>query len=177
MRVLLLLLSIFFSACTVLPSPEQKTAAAINAQLGMAYLEQHQLIAAKQKLLLALEQYPADPLVNDAFAYFLEKSGSIPNAEKYYLRAIQLAKHPGKELNNYGTFLFRQQRYAAALQVFQQATQDLYYLTPASAYANAGFAALKLKNNALAKEYFSKSLAFDPNNQRVKLQLKAEGRQ
>ncbi len=69
--------------------------AKINSQLGMAYLEQKNVQRSKQKLLLALEQGPDIPEPWYSMAYFLEATGNPIEAQKYYLKAMQIAPQRG----------------------------------------------------------------------------------
>jgi type IV pilus assembly protein PilF len=159
MRFLLLMFFVLCVAgCAASRNPE---AAEINARLGLEYLGQHEVPLAKQKLLLALTQDANSPAVNDAFAYFLEKTDKPEMAEDYYWRAIKYGKDSGTALNNYGTYLYRQKRYHEALQYFLLATKDIKYLNVAGAYENAGFAALKLHDKKSAQNYFHLALQTD----------------
>lgn len=126
-------------------------------KLGILYLNQGDMVRSKEKLLIALKQQPNQYMVQDAYGYFLEKTGEPKLAEQYYLKALQLASDKGEALNNYGTYLYRQNRYHEALKYFLRATADQNYLHPAKAYQNAGLAALALKNKALAKKYFKEA--------------------
>lgn len=145
--------------------------AKINAQLGIAYLERHNIQRAKQKLLLALEQAPDTPEPWYAMGYFLETTGNKADAKTYYLHAIDLAPQRGDVQNNYGTYLCRTGQYDAAIQHFMMAVQDHNYLDPADAYENAGMCALKIPNNRMARNYFSTALLQDPSKPNALLGL------
>src|SRR5262245_31527507 len=79
------------------------TAARIHSQLALAYLEQQDVVHAKQKMLLAQKEAPKDAAVWSMTGYFFEKTGQMQAAQKAYLQSIYLAKHPGAARNNYGT--------------------------------------------------------------------------
>lgn len=134
------------------PSAQQlNDAAQINIKLGLYYLQQHNLVQAKTKLLLALAQAPNNVLAHDAFGYFLETSeGDFAGAEKYYRQALTLALHEsgnapnndssGIAHNNYGAFLYRQHRCTGALTQFDLAASNPNYLNTANAHINAQLA-------------------------------------
>lgn len=143
-------------------SAQLDEAAQINVQLGIYYLEQKDIAAAKAKLLLALAQAPRNALINDAAAYFYEKTGDDSIAEHYYQKAIALAPKAGAAHNNYGAFLYRQHRYQEALAQFIAATADAAYLNTAAAYENAGRAAIALEDKQEARRYFEKAITIDP---------------
>jgi type IV pilus assembly protein PilF len=157
--ILLLQCSLLIQACSTIDT-------SANVNLGLAYLEQNKPELAKYRLLLALEQAPGDDIVQDAFAYYLEKTGAFAQAKQHYLLAIHIAKHSGAAKNNYGTFLCRRGQYTEAIQYFLAASQDLYYLNTANAYENAGLCALKIPATKQAKEYFAKALAINPSRTR-----------
>jgi type IV pilus assembly protein PilF len=137
--------------------------AKINTQLGIAYLEQGSVFRAKQKLLLALEEAPQIPETWYSMAYFYETTGNNAQANKYYLKSIQIAPKRGDVQNNYGTYLCRIGNYKDSIQHFLLAAEDTNYLDTASAYENAGLCALKIPNRRQAMAYFKRAVAGDPN--------------
>jgi type IV pilus assembly protein PilF len=151
---------------------DKKVATAkINTQLGMAYLEQHNIQRAKRKLLMALEEAPNIPDTWYSMGYFLEVTGDKDQAKVYYLKSLALAPERGDVQNNYGTFLCRNGQYKASIEHFQLAAKDINYIDTASAYENAGLCALKMPNKKLALMYFDKSLQQDPERASINLEL------
>lgn len=136
--------------------------AKINAQLGIAYLEQKNVQRAKQKLLLALQQGPNIPEPWYSMAYFLEATGNSVEAKKYYLKAVEVAPTRGDAQNNYGTFLCRSGHYKESIEHFMIAANTSDYLDPAAAYENAGLCAMKIPAYKQAGEYFNQALLKDP---------------
>lgn len=158
---------IFLSACATQSIPTEDESrkiktAKINAQLGMSYLEQHDVIRAKQKLLLALDQEPEIPETLYSMAYFFESTGDIAKANQYYLKALKVAPKRGDVNNNYGTYLCRMGQYQKSIQYFLIAANDTNYLNPADAYENAGLCALKMNARKQAKIYFQHAINQDP---------------
>lgn len=142
-------------------SAETRTAK-INAQLGIAYLEQQRIFLAKKKLLLALKQDPTIPEPWYSMAYYYETTGNTKEADEYYQKAIEVSKGRGDAENNYGTFLCRTGKYKEAVNHFVIAAKDSEYLTPADAYENAGLCASRIAGDNHAAEYFNKAIANDP---------------
>lgn len=156
------------SSCSTnkVPTQEEQTktkTAKINAQLGIAYLEQNNIQRAKQKLLLALDQAPNIPETWYSMAYFFEATGNADEAKQYYLKAIEVAPKRGDAHNNYGTFLCRNGEYKTSVHHFLVAVQDRAYLDPADAYENAGICAAKIPDNERAAFYFQQALSEDPS--------------
>lgn len=136
--------------------------AMINAKLGIAYLEQNDVQRAKQKLLMALDQGPGIPEPWYSMGYFLETTGNMAEANKYYLKAIQIAPKRGDTHNNYGTFLCHSGQYQASIKHFMIAATTMDYLDPAAAYENAGLCAMKMHAYQQAAGYFQQALLKDP---------------
>ena len=157
----LISISFFLFSCATL-NQKQINLAQANTDLGFYYLNHGNMVLAKEKLLLAIQENPKSPEANDAMGYFLEKVGDFTVAENYYLRAIQFGENKGAYQNNYGTYLYRQHRYDEAIKVFVFATEDPSYLSSGNAYKNAGLAALKLGNKEQARVFFAKATMNDP---------------
>ncbi len=171
---LLIILINFIPACTTQKFSSQKEnlpAAEINAQLSLSYLQLGDVERAKQKILLAHQQAPHDPLIWYSQAYFLEKTGESVAAEKAYLKAISLANHNGAAHNNYGAFLCRRGRYSSAISQFLLASQDPDYLHVGDTYENAGICAMKIPDTTLARKFFQQALAANPDLPEAKLRL------
>lgn len=162
------------TACSTTKSPEEDkkiATAKINTQLGIAYLEEHNIGRAKRKLLMALEEAPSIPETWYAMGYFLEATGEKTQAEKYYLKAVSLAPQRGDVQNNYGTFLCRSGKYQEAIEHFRLAAKDIRYVDTADAYENAGLCALKIPDKKLALDFFNKSIQQDPERPSANLAL------
>lgn len=139
-----------------------KKAALLNIELGQRYLEQGQISRAKKKLVHALELAPKLPEAHTTMGYFFETVGDNTMAEKYYRKAIFLAKSQGVFHNNYGVFLCGQARYKEADKEFLIATKDYNYSKTAEAYENAGLCALKANDATKAEGYFKIAVRYDP---------------
>jgi type IV pilus assembly protein PilF len=166
--LLLFVLSSLTACHTLTSTPDsghdkKVTAAGLNIQLGMAYLERHEVQRAKQKFLKALREAPQLPEVWYSLAYYFEVTGDKPRATRCYLRALELAPKRGDTNNNYGTFLCRSHHYKDAIKHFLIATQDVEYLDTASAYENAGLCAELVPAPRAAISYFESALKQDPN--------------
>jgi type IV pilus assembly protein PilF len=152
-----------FDEASDMPTPRPKSEVAkINAQLGLAYLEQKNVQRAKLKLLLAMKQSPESPEPWYSMAYFLEATGNKSEARRHYLKAVQLAPLRGDVHNNYGTFLCHEGQYQESIKHFVIAANIPDYLDPAAAFENAGLCALKMSAYQQASGYFKQALARDP---------------
>jgi type IV pilus assembly protein PilF len=139
-----------------------QTAAHLNAELGLAYMEQGNNEEALKKLKHALELNPDSASANHYIAELYRKLGKTREAETHYRKALSLTPSDPMLLNNYGVFLCSQQRLDEALEKFQAAVKQAFYKTPEVAYDNAGLCALQIPDTAKAEEYFRNALRLNP---------------
>jgi len=170
LKIIWIFLVIFnlLTACHTLSSSEKTSAskktraASINIQLGMAYLDRHEILRAKQKFLTALHEAPQLPEVWYSLGYFFEKTGDQQRAAECYRKALELAPNRGDTNNNYGTYLCRTKHYQEAIKYFMKATRDSEYLDVASAYENAGLCSELIPQSQQAVKYFEEALKQEP---------------
>lgn len=137
-------------------------AAAINAQLGVGYLQEGEVERAKTKLLMAQKQDPHSSEVAGAMAYYYDTTGNTQEANRYYYQAYSWAKQKGDAANNYGVFLCQEKQYQKADRYFKKAIQDPNYVRTAQTYENMGLCHLAQNDTATAKTYFLQALRIDP---------------
>ncbi len=150
--------------------PNQQ-AAALQVKLGQGYLNQGELETARDKLQRALELDPRSVDAHTVMAVLQERIARHEIAEMHYRRAVELKPDGGAGNNNYGTFLCGRGRYDEAQPYFARAVQDPFYRTPAVAYANAGFCALKAGRVEEAETSLRSALEFEPRNAGVLFEL------
>jgi type IV pilus assembly protein PilF len=122
-------------------------AAKINIKLGLAYLEKGNLVEAERKLLQGLAEDPANYEGYDALGYLFERKAEVAIAAKYYVKAIEVAStNKGAAYNNYGAFLYRQQRYDEARKYFLLSARDDRYQNAEIARKNALMANQRIKS-------------------------------
>lgn len=101
-------------------SPSQE-AARENAHLVFNYLHRGYTDKAHEKLEIALQQAPRDPVILDTAGYYYEKIGILKIANRFYKQAVISAPYSGIAKNNYGAFLCRNGYYKESLPLFKQA--------------------------------------------------------
>lgn len=74
-------------------------------QLGLEYLQQGDMDAARQNLEKALDAAPQDYRTQLGMALYEQRIGENAAAEQRYRQALKLAPGNGTVLNNYGAFL------------------------------------------------------------------------
>jgi type IV pilus assembly protein PilF len=146
-------------------------AAAINLQLGIAYLKQGDLATAKEKLERARMQDPSNAQIRSALALLYERLGNDADADEQYRSAQKLAPDDPDVLNNYAIYLCRRGRVDEGVRRFEQAAKNRLYRTPWSAYTNAGVCLHNAKRDAEAQARFERALRFNPSYAEAAVQL------
>ncbi len=139
-------------------------------QLGIGYLQKGSTAQAKVPLKKALELDSSSAGAHAALALVFQTEMEPQLAEEHYRRALASASD-ARILNNYGSFLLEQQRYAEAYERFQQAAADNMYPERSRVYENLGRTALKLGQRSQALEHYEKSLRLDRNQPRVLVEM------
>ncbi len=132
-------------------------------ELGMAYLSQGNLDAAKQNLQKAVEGAPDDYRAQLGMALYEQKIGDNGAAQSRYQQALKLAPQNGTVLNNYGAFLCSLGQYVPAQQQFSAAANVPDYGQVADSLENAGYCFLKANQNEEARVLLSRALKIDPD--------------
>ena len=150
------------------PAREKKVsldeAASFNMTLGAQYLKQNNLDQAIAKLEKAVEQQPNLALAHTYLAFAYERYGETEKAAAHYSKAVKLDPNDPIALNNYGTFLCRQNNMTQSLQYFERAAANRRYQTPDAAMTNAGICAKKIPDYASADKYFRDAIRLNPRN-------------
>ena len=152
-KLLLLFIAIIITGCahhqnnssqpTMNPS---QTAARENAHLVFNYLHHGYTDKALEKLQIALQQAPNDPVILDTAGYYYEKTGQLKIADQFYKQAVTSAPNSGITKNNYGAFLCRNGYYKESLPYFKQAAITPNTPINREAYKNEQFCRLQMQS-------------------------------
>ncbi|MBD8492606.1 type IV pilus biogenesis/stability protein PilW [Pseudomonas syringae] len=140
-------------------------------QLGLGYFQQGQTERAKVPLKKALELDRNDPDANAALALVFQTEMEPELADQYYLKAIAASKDDARIVNNYGSFLYEQQRYKEAYARFEQAAADNLYPERSRVFESLGMTAQKLGEREQAREFFTRALRLNRSQPRALLEM------
>lgn len=140
-------------------------------ELGMGYLNQGEMAAAKYNFEKALDLSPGSVDASLAMAYYYQRVGDKSLAKNTYEKLLSSHSNNPDVLNNYGTFLCRNYEYDKADELFMKAVVQPKYLRMDDTYENAGVCASAAKNYVKAKEYYRLALGYNPNKLRLYLDL------
>ncbi len=174
---LVLCLSIFYiTGCAFEKSASkdgQNLADLLQRQLdlGVGYLQNQEYQRAKDKLNRALEIDPKSAPVHTTLGLLFQLEGEYDLAEQHFRTAI---KHDGEltqARNNYGAFLYSQQRYQEAVAQFSIAVKDRFYANRAVVFENLGVVYVTLDDQTSAENAFRNSIRLNPGQLRALLEL------
>ncbi|MCP1727329.1 type IV pilus assembly protein PilF [Natronospira proteinivora] len=170
---ILVFLLLFLTACTGTPErdTEREEAASSHLQLGVHYMRQGNLSAAKDNLEKSLEFDDRNAMAHSTIALLYEQINESRLAQRHYRRALRLDGDNPSVSNNYGTFLCRQGEYREAEEQLVQAAQNRLYQTPEVAWANAGSCVRRIPDYEAAEEYFRNALRLRSDYQEALRQM------
>ena len=119
-------------------------ARAAYVQLGLGYLQQGMTERAKVPLKKALEIDGSDPDANAALGLVFQSEMEPELADEHFRKALSSRPADARILNNYGSFLYEEQRYKEAYERFEQAAADTLYPERSRVFENLGMTAAKL---------------------------------
>lgn len=157
-----------------LPGTSSEDAAQYNMQLGISYLRQNNLQAARDKLEKALEQEPSLATAHAALGLVFERLEDPSGAERHYRRAVDLNGSDPDNLNALAVFTCsRRQKPEEALKLFDRAIAIPLSVSAANRpmlNTNAGTCAKRF-DLVRSENYLREALAEDPRFPDALLQL------
>lgn len=162
------------SSTSTLGDKNPARAAELRTQLAAEYIRTGELDKAKNELDQALKINTRSAEANLMMGVLLQQEGSPVNmkkAEDYFKRSINLNSNDPQARNNYGTYLFQQDRYADAIEQFKIAGSTLGYEQRFAALENMGRTYLKLGDVANAEQAFIQALQANRDAVISKLEL------
>lgn len=138
--------------------------------LAVGYLREGMSAQAKQPLQNVLDMNARDSEALGILALVFQHEMEPELAEEYFKRALS-SKRDTRTLNNYGGFLYEQERYEQAHAVFTEAAQDTMYLRRSRVFESLGLTALRLGQKDEAYVYFQRALRLDSRQSASLLEL------
>jgi type IV pilus assembly protein PilF len=139
----------------------------VLVELGQRYYARGEYEIALEKLQSALSIDPTSANGHTVIAILYETINDSERAAEHYRKSVQYGGRNGGILNNYGSWLCRQQRFDDADEHFRKALADPFYRSPESALANAGTCALAAGKFDVAENYLRQVLAARPEDEQA----------
>lgn len=126
--------------------------------LALGYIREGQTEEAKQPLVDALKIDPGSADVNGMIAYVFQLEQNYKDADEYFKKALVLDPSNSRILNNYGVFLFSQNRLDESKKYFLKALDDPFYSERSMVFENIGLVDLQQNNLVKAEDNFRQAL-------------------
>lgn len=145
----------------------------LRAHLDLAngYYETGDLARAKKPLEFALEIDPRSWEANNLLGRIYQREGEVDLAERHFRIAVRSAPDNARVRNDFGVFLYQQQRYGDAREQLRVAVEDPDNPLRSVAYENLGLASLAVGDRAAAREAFARAVTLDPRTATSLLEL------
>src|SRR5690606_33680590 len=98
---------------------------------------------AKRHLRNAVEIDPSNAEVHEGLGLVFQNTGEFELADQHFRRAVAADGNSSRIRNNYGAFLYQQQRYGDAEKQMEKVVADVLYESRPAAYVNLGLARMK----------------------------------
>lgn len=141
--------------------------------LGLQYLQAGNTVNAKTSVQRAIAIDSGYAPAYNAMALIFQAEQEFELAEEYFRKALAADKTSAMIHNNYGAFLFAQQRYDEACKQLNRATTDPFYQQRAQALENLGRCYLLTDSTDAAQEAFRRALAINGNRPVALVELSA----
>ncbi len=168
-RAILLVFALLLTGCTGLSSSSmlansKQTSVESYTQLGVRYLQAGDTVSAKASLQRALElDGDYAPALNGLGLVF-QTEQETKLAEDYFRQAVQADPDSAMVRNNFGAFLYSQNRFEEACAELARATEDPFYSQRAQAFENLGLCYRLIGKDSAATFVLERALTLSPDN-------------
>ncbi len=155
-----------FAGCAANKAKETSDGASADeaySRLGFEYLQTGDAGNAKAAFQKAIEINKGYAEAHNGLALTFQIEGDNALAEQYFRRATQLAPSSAMMHNNFGAFLFANERYQEACKELSRATEDPFYNRRSQAFENLGRCYRHLNRDDAAQHAFQRALQITAN--------------
>lgn len=139
--------------------------------LGAGYMRNGEYQRAKEYLNRAQAMKPKSAEVHSLFGLLFQLEGEDALAEDHFKAAIKQDPQSTRSRNNYGAFLFSEERYDEAVGQLEVAAKDLYYPGRAQVFENLGVSYARLGKMKPAEEAFVRAIDLNGGQPRALVEL------
>jgi len=190
LKILMMMIVVLslFACVTVTPESQQTDLqrATIHYQMAMANLQANNPTGALKELLLSVELDPDNAAIQIALAQTYQRKKAYPQAEKHYLKALDLSDNDPRYQNNLASLYLDLDEWDKAIYYFDLSAHNLLFVDTAVSITGKGYAyfkkgdyqaALGNLNEAIelapryASPYYFKSKIYHDTGDRIKEKL------
>lgn len=150
-------------SCTSTRIRNSEKASKLNAELGLAYVEQGRYEQGLAKLNKAIKMNPDNSKAYLYIAELYRRLNENERADDYFNKALDIDSEDSSINNNYGAFLCANKKYDKALKYLKLALLNPVYPDRGEVYENMGLCAEARGNIKDAREYYVQAINLKPN--------------
>lgn len=151
--------------------PDAAQKARVQYTLGVAELKSNNPTMALAKFLEAEKLDRRDPNIQEGLAQAYQRKGAYAEAEKHYLRAIELRGDEPRYFNNLGALYLDMQRPDDALPYLEKAAGNLLFANPEIPLTGIGIARFQKRDHLGAVAAYREALSKNPRYLEAYLRL------
>lgn len=160
----LLLACLLLSACA--PASQSKKddsqAADVHYKMAMAHMQGGNPTMALKELLQAVQKDPENSTIHVSLAQAYQQKKAYLQAERHYLKALELTLDEPRYQNNLGALYLDMERWDDAIELFDKASGNLLFERPHVAVAGKGYAFYRKGEYDKALLYYREAIALSP---------------
>lgn len=162
--VTMLLLLTLFACVPITPESKQSDVqrADIHYKLAQANLRSGNPTGALKELLVSVELDPDNAAIQVALAQTYQRKKAYQQAEKHYLKALELSDHDPRYQNNLASLYLDLEQWDKAIYYFDQSAHNLLFVDTAVSIAGKGYAYYKKNDFQTALGYLNESIELAP---------------
>ena len=160
-----MLLLLTLSACVpITPESQQSDVqrADIHYKMAQASLRSGNPTGALKELLLSVELDPDNAIIQISLAQTYQRKKAYPQAEKHYLKALELSDNDPRYQNNLASLYLDLEQWDKAIYYFDQSAHNLLFVDTPVSIAGKGYAYYKKNDFQTALGYLNESIELAP---------------
>ncbi len=134
----------------------------VHYKLGVSYLQANNPTMALKEFLQAVEYQPQDSANHVALAQAYQLKKSYLNAERHYLKALELEPGEPSYQNNLASLYLDMGEWQKAADYFAEAAGNLIFLNPHVALTGKGYALYRKGDHSAALASFDEAMEAEP---------------
>ncbi len=158
----LVVISLFGCVSTKTQQQSETQQADVHYKLGASQLQGNNPTLALKEFLLAIENDPNNSKIQAALAQAYQLKKSYQNAEKHYLKALELSDNDPRYQNNLASLYLDMEEWDKAADYFGRASSNLLFVNSYVALTGKGYAYYRKGDNPAALEALQEALAIAP---------------
>jgi Tfp pilus assembly protein PilF len=164
-----LILGLLLAGCAGTSRQTQKDQqqAQFHYKLGVSHLQGNNPTLALKELLLAAQGDPQNSAIQAVLAQAYQLKKAYQDAERHYLKALELSHNDPRYQNNLGALYLDMQQWDKAIEYFDKAATNLMFLSPQVAIAGKGYAYFKKMDLDSALLHYQEAIAIAPGYARA----------